>query len=63
MDFQGSTFHAIWTDVEITTQLVMENKLARIHCLDGIAATVAKQICHVFYLMIYYTGEVKRKVS
>ncbi len=41
----------------------MKNKFARIHCLDRVAATVTKQMCHIFNLKRQEITNLKRKVS
>jgi len=41
----------------------MKNKLAWIHCINGIAAAITKQISHVFNLKRQEMTNLKRKVS
>jgi hypothetical protein len=41
----------------------MKSELAGIHRLDGVAATIAKHMCHVFNLKRQEMTNLKRKVS
>ena len=41
----------------------MKNKLAWIHCINGIAAAITKQILHDFNLKKQEMTNLKRKVS
>jgi hypothetical protein len=41
----------------------MKNKLAGIHCINGIAAAITKQVLHVFNLKRQEMTNLKRKVS
>jgi hypothetical protein len=41
----------------------MKSELAGVHCLDGVPATIAKHLCHVFNLKRQEMTNLKRKVS